>query len=53
MTGKKVKKNSDGDDDEDKPADGGDSEKKNKQPNLTRLLKARLQKVVDKADEET
>ncbi|KAG1904739.1 Bromodomain-containing protein [Suillus fuscotomentosus] len=36
-----------------KPADGGDSEKKNKQPNLTRLLKARLQKVVDKADEET
>ncbi|KAG2156595.1 RSC complex protein [Suillus bovinus] len=53
MTGKKVKKNSDGDDDEDKPADGGDNEKKSKQPNLTRLLKARLQKVVDKADEET
>lgn len=53
MTGKKVKKNSDGDDDEDKPADGGDGEKKSKQPNLTRLLKARLQKVVDKADEET
>ncbi|KAG1757209.1 Bromodomain-containing protein [Suillus lakei] len=53
MTGKKVKKNSDGDDDEDKLADGGDGEKKSKQPNLTRLLKARLQKVVDKADEET
>ncbi|KAG1837895.1 hypothetical protein C8R48DRAFT_782563 [Suillus tomentosus] len=52
MTRKKVKKNSDGDD-EDKPADGGDGEKKNKQPNLTRLLRARLQKVVDKADEET
>ncbi|KAG2368854.1 Bromodomain-containing protein [Suillus spraguei] len=53
MTGKKVKKNGDGDDDEDKPADGGDSEKKSKQPNLTRLLKTRLQKLVDKADEET
>ena len=53
MTGKKVKKNGDGDDDEEKPADGGDGEKKNKQPNLTRLLKARLQKLVDKTDEET
>jgi hypothetical protein len=53
MTGKKVKKNNDGDDDDDKPVDGGDNEKKSKQPNLTRLLKARLQKVVDKADEET
>jgi hypothetical protein len=54
MTGKKVKKNGDADDDDEKPAaDGGDSEKKNKQPNMTRLLKARLQKLVDKADEET
>ncbi|KAG0707435.1 RSC complex protein [Suillus ampliporus] len=53
MTGKKVKKNSDGDDDEEKPADGGEGEKKNKQPNLTRLLKTRLQKLVDKADDET
>ncbi|KAG1754925.1 Bromodomain-containing protein [Suillus paluster] len=53
MTGKKVKKNGDGDDDEEKPGDGADGEKKNKQPNLTRLLKARLQKLVDKADDET
>lgn len=53
MTGKKVKKNADGDDDEEKLADGGDADKKNKQPNMTRLLKARLQKLVDKADEET
>ncbi|OJA19146.1 hypothetical protein AZE42_02162 [Rhizopogon vesiculosus] len=53
MTGKKVKKNADGDDDEEKPTDGGDADKKNKQPNMTRLLKARLQKLVDKTDEET
>jgi len=53
MTGKKVKKNSDGDDDEEKLADGGDTEKKNKQPNMARLLKTRLQKLVEKTDEET
>jgi hypothetical protein len=53
MSGKKVKKSGDAEDDEEKPADGADGDKKNKQPNLTRLLKAKLQKLVDKADEET
>ncbi|KIJ66243.1 hypothetical protein HYDPIDRAFT_86245 [Hydnomerulius pinastri MD-312] len=55
MTGKKVKKGADADENGEEKAEGGgdDGEKKNKPPNMNRLLKARLQKVVEKTDEET
>ncbi|KAI6136369.1 RSC complex protein [Pisolithus sp. B1] len=55
ITGKKVKKNGDSDDngEEKGEGDGDDDKKKNKPPNMYRLLKARLQKLVEKTDDET
>lgn len=55
ITGKKVKKTGDSDDngEEKGEGDGDDDKKKNKPPNMYRLLKARLQKLVEKTDEET
>lgn len=55
ITGKKVKKSGDPDDngEEKIEAEGEDDKKKNKPPNMNRLLKARLQKLVEKTDEET
>ncbi|KAH7886072.1 RSC complex protein [Phlebopus sp. FC_14] len=55
LTGKKVKKSGDSDENGEDKAEGedGDDKKKNKPPNMNRLLKARLQKLVDKTDEDT
>ncbi|KAG8219550.1 Bromodomain-containing protein [Butyriboletus roseoflavus] len=55
LTGKKVKKSSDHDENGEEKAegDGDDDKKKNKPPNMNRLLKSRLQKLVEKTDEET
>ncbi|KAF9245828.1 Bromodomain-containing protein [Melanogaster broomeanus] len=55
ITGKKVKKGSDLDEngEEKVDGDGDDDKKKNKPPNMNRLLKSRLQKLVEKVDEET
>ncbi|KAF8140554.1 RSC complex protein [Boletus edulis] len=55
LTGKKVKRSSDHDENgEEKPeAEGDDDKKKNRPPNMNRLLKSRLQKLVEKTDEET
>lgn len=55
ITGKKVKKSSDHDEngEEKVDGDGDDDKKKNKPPNMNRLLKSRLQKLVEKTDEET
>ncbi|KAI6163891.1 Bromodomain-containing protein [Pisolithus thermaeus] len=55
ITGKKVKKSGDSDDngEEKGEGDGDDDKKKNKPPNMYRLLKARLQKLVEKTDDET
>ncbi|KAF8846080.1 Bromodomain-containing protein [Paxillus ammoniavirescens] len=55
MTGKKVKKGTDPDDKGEEKVDGegDDDKKKNKPPNMNRLLKSRLQKLVEKTDEKT
>ncbi|KAH0838060.1 Bromodomain-containing protein [Lanmaoa asiatica] len=55
LTGKKVKKSSDHEENGEEKAegDGDDDKKKNKPPNMNRLLKSRLQKLVEKTDEET
>ncbi|KAF9225509.1 Bromodomain-containing protein [Gyrodon lividus] len=55
MTTKKVKKGADPDGNGEEKADGegDDDKKKNKPPNMNRLLKSRLQKLVEKTDEET
>ena len=55
LTGKKVKKSSDHDENGEEKAEGegDDDKKKNKPPNMNRLLKSRLQKLVEKTDEET
>ncbi|KAG6337064.1 hypothetical protein ID866_2017 [Astraeus odoratus] len=55
ITGKKVKKGSDPDENGEETAEveGDDDKKKNKPPNMNRLLKARLQKLVEKTDDET
>jgi hypothetical protein len=54
LTGKKVKKSSDHDENGEEKAEGEDDDKKkNKPPNMNRLLKSRLQKLVEKTDEET
>ena len=55
LTGKKVKKSSDHDEngEERVEGEGDDDKKKNKPPNMNRLLKSRLQKLVEKTDEET
>ncbi|KAG9314100.1 Bromodomain-containing protein [Chiua virens] len=55
ITGKKVKKSSEQDENGEEKADGDidDDKKKNKPPNMNRLLKSRLQKLVEKTDEET
>lgn len=55
LTGKKVKKSNDQDEngEEKVEGDGDDDKKKNKPPNMNRLLKTRLQKLVEKTDEET
>ncbi|KAL4070665.1 RSC complex protein [Scleroderma citrinum] len=55
ITGKKAKKSSDPDDngEEKVEVEGDDDRKKNKPPNMNRLLKIRLQKLVEKTDEET
>ncbi|KIK94150.1 hypothetical protein PAXRUDRAFT_470360 [Paxillus rubicundulus Ve08.2h10] len=55
MTGKKVKKGIDPDDKGEEKVDGegDDDKKKNKPPNMSRLLKSRLQKLVEKTDEKT
>ncbi|KAH7925172.1 Bromodomain-containing protein [Leucogyrophana mollusca] len=50
ITGKKKGSGADENGDE---ADGEDGKKKNKPPNMNRLLKARLQKLVEKTDEDT
>lgn len=52
LTGKKVKKSSDHDENGE-DGEGDDDKKKNKPPNMNRLLKTRLQKLVEKTDEET
>jgi len=50
-----VKKSSDHDENGEEKAEGegDDDKKKNKPPNMNRLLKSRLQKLVEKTDEET
>lgn len=55
ITGKKVKKSGEDEDngEEKDEGEGDDDKRRNKPPNMNRLLKARLQKLVEKTDEET